>query len=250
MPQQSILSPWDSEQNSAGNHPIVQMLQQHESDLNKNNPSFLDGTTPNLPSPSGLFSDYIKTGEPLFKEAASNAYQAIKTAVTNPEKMFNNTVSYNRQDELDKLPEQIPNNLKNYVLTFSGKYNVPSSLVSQQLLKENQDFDPVAVNHNKNGTKDLGLMQINSSMVPYITNEFAKQGKKFDWKNPMDSIEAATILHNQNRNVLKNYGIPQTDKNMFDAYNVGPAAVKRSLQGDKAATSAIQSYDKGSMFGT
>lgn len=252
MPQQSILSPSDSDTtsvNSVVQHPVVSILGAEESQLKESMPSFLKHTVAGMASPTELFSDYAKTGEPMLKEAAANAWQALKTAVTEPHRIFGNTVTYNRDEEVQKaIPETVPASLKDPMFTVSNKYGISAQLLAQQLNKENKKNDAKAVNHNSDGSKDLGLMQINSRMIPYITNEFAKQGRKFNWQNPNDSIEAAAILHKQNKNVLKNYGIEQTDKNLFDAYNVGPKGLKKALAGNAAATSAVEAYNNGTMF--
>ena len=67
-------------------------------------------------------------------------------------------------------------------LCANGQPLVPVTLIRDIAWKESR-FDPLAVNHNKNGTVDKGLMQINSS-----NNEWLHLTDPFD---PCQSVHAA-----------------------------------------------------------
>lgn len=259
MPAQPILSPSAAPQKTPGStwSPLQEqqekntgtLLQQHESELNSSIPSFLKDSTSSIPSPSKLFDDYQSTQDPMFKKAAGSALIALTTLAGGAASIFDHDPTYDRTEQIEKeIPQTISNNSKQMAYDAGNHYSVDPSLLAEQLKRENVLENPKAVNHNRDGTKDLGLMQINSSIIPYITAQFAKQGKKFNWQDPYDSMEAAAMIHAQNKSILNNMHIDPTDKNLFEAYNVGPQGLRNALRGNRVATTEIEKYDKGSMF--
>lgn len=243
MVQLSTLSPLEI----GTTNSIKSILSTEEQSVKKNAPSFLQDHLNTLPSPSKLFQDYAATGNPMFKEAAGQARAHLLSA---GESMKSDPLYYNRDEEIDSaVPDSVPSTLKEAIYSASKKYSDSSiQLLSQRLNKENKSSDPMAINHNSDGTQDLGLMQINSRMVPFITKEFAKMGRSFNWKNAQDSIEASALLDKENARVLKNYNVAPTPENLFTAYNVGPNTVFKASKGDSGATTSVDNYKKGSIF--
>ena len=68
------------------------------------------------------------------------------------------------------------------ILLIAAEFGLPPYYVLSVALTENETLDPLAVNVNKNGTRDLGVMQINSSWF------------KGDWQDPETNIRAGCQL--------------------------------------------------------
>lgn len=97
-----------------------------------------------------------------------------------------------------------------------ARYNVSPNLL-RAIARQESNFKPLAVNVNTNGTRDVGLMQINEKMAAALD---------VDPKallNPHTSIETAARLLNRMRAELGNrYSYP----NIISSYNVGTPTVK------------------------
>lgn len=59
----------------------------------------------------------------------------------------------------------------------SERYSVPLELL-YAIAKVESNFNPKAVNTNRNGTTDYGLMQINSSWFPKLEKDFGVTGQR------------------------------------------------------------------------
>jgi len=55
-----------------------------------------------------------------------------------------------------------------YCFDYAGKYYQVSPLLLKAIAKVESGFNPKAKNINKNGSVDIGIMQINSSWLPYL----------------------------------------------------------------------------------
>jgi len=69
------------------------------------------------------------------------------------------------------------------IIEISVAYGLPPNFVLAIALTENWTLNPRAININENGTRDLGVMQLNDSWF-----------KREDWHDPVVNITAA-VLH-------------------------------------------------------
>jgi hypothetical protein len=112
-------------------------------------------------------------------------------------------------------------NLIVLIVSIAIEVGVPQHLMVALALTENPRLDTLAINNNKDGTKDLGLMQLNNSWF------------KGDWKDPATNVRAAAIHVKTLRDYYK--------LSWYDvavAYNCG---IKRVLDG----AVPVVSYDYG-----
>lgn len=67
------------------------------------------------------------------------------------------------------------------ILAIALEVGVPGNFALAIALTENPGLDPLAVNRNKNGTEDRGIMQLNSGWF---------KGDWGDWEDPIANIRA------------------------------------------------------------
>lgn len=68
--------------------------------MRQRSPKFLQQAIADMESPSSLFDEYMKTGEPMFREAAGRARKNLLDAANNPEETV-------KHYHLKKLHEQL-----------------------------------------------------------------------------------------------------------------------------------------------
>ncbi len=61
---------------------------------------------------------------------------------------------------LDTMPPDLKNQMESAVYEVSRKVGIPKSLI-YAIIDQESSFNPYTVNHNKDGTTDRGLMQVN-----------------------------------------------------------------------------------------
>jgi soluble lytic murein transglycosylase-like protein len=83
---------------------------------------------------------------------------------------------------------------------YGQKYNISYVLLKMVALTENEKFDKNAIRYNKNGTKDIGLMQINTLWIKELSS-FHLNEKKL--KDINTNIEIAAYILS---NLIKKYG--------------------------------------------
>lgn len=109
--------------------------------------------------------------------------------------------------------------------------------VSPRLLwaiaKVESDFNPEAINRNKNGTYDIGLMQINSSWFAYIKKHGINPSLL--WNPCYNTYVGAMVL----RHCIDTYGY---NWRAVDCYNKGKKAKETSMYVWKVYKSLLQSY--------
>lgn len=99
------------------------------------------------------------------------------------------------------------------------------------IMKMESGGNPNAINHNSNGTDDLGIMQINTADAQeygYDVNRLRT--------DPTYNIWAAADTLKRKTQMLKRIGEPVTPENLFHAYNGW------SPQGQKYADKAMDIY--------
>lgn len=109
--------------------------------------------------------------------------------------------------------------LRKMVAEICKKENISFKLVSTLIDKESE-WNPNGINHNKNGTTDYGLMQLNNSNKYMFEKYFWDRKEKFDIKNPEHN---ATVGIKFFKSLLKQYH--NDVKKALTAYNAGAAAV-------------------------
>ncbi len=102
---------------------------------------------------------------------------------------INKPVGY---DSLESLPKDLKDQIEQAVDEASSKYHVPKELI-YAIIDQESAFNPYSVNHNKDGTTDRGLMQVNYDHNKDIMKEFNIEDKNqlFDIKT---NIEVGTAI--------------------------------------------------------
>jgi soluble lytic murein transglycosylase-like protein len=90
--------------------------------------------------------------------------------------------------------------------------------------QENAVCDPKAVHQNKNGTRDLGIMQINSASIPGFLRCYWDKGHDFDWTDPADNIYLG-LRHL--KDLLSMPGVNEWQAVIF--YNAGTAWLRKGI---------------------
>lgn len=179
---------------------VQPILKAHEDDLVSKVPSFLKEAMPELATP--VFSDYLKTKDPILKQKANNNLQALTSFVHKATNYLTGTTEYERPT--------------------SNIGDVTPSILSAIQYRENAKGDANVVRTNKDGSKDYGLMQINSSMLPFVKKQFKNYGLPLDVFNPEHSKLAAKMILQDNAKVFKkSVGRPPNDAELVASYNTG-----------------------------
>lgn len=102
------------------------------------------------------------------------------------------------------------------------RHSVPEWIAARMIQNECSEWAPWAVSgRNRNGTRDYGLMQINSANIQKFC-EWYRHGAPFDPFNAWDSIDVG-LAHL--RWLFEKYG---TWQEAVCAYNAGEGAVERN----------------------
>jgi soluble lytic murein transglycosylase-like protein len=114
----------------------------------------------------------------------------------------------------------------------AGRYYGVSPHLLWAIAKVESNFNPRALNRNKNGTYDIGLMQINSSWFPYLK----KHGidPSLLWEPCYNAHVGAMVL----RHCIDTYGY---NWRAVDCYNKGKRARENSMYVWKVYKSLLQS---------
>ncbi len=114
----------------------------------------------------------------------------------------------------------------------AGRYYGVSPHLLWAIAKVESNFNPRAINRNKNGTYDIGLMQINSSWFPYLK----KHGidPSLLWDPCYNAHVGAMVL----RHCIDTYGY---NWKAVDCYNKGKKARESSMYVWKVYKSLLQS---------
>lgn len=99
-------------------------------------------------------------------------------------------------------PAPFPAPIMQCVKKASAEYHVPS-IVLLGIIKTESNGNPNAINRNRNGTVDIGLMQINSSWVQKLASSYSIKSARRALANPCYNVRVgAWIL----RSELSAYG--------------------------------------------
>ena len=92
----------------------------------------------------------------------------------------------------DSLPKDLKSQIEQAVDRASSKYHIPKELI-YAIIDQESSFNPYSVNHNKDGTTDRGLMQVNYDHNIDIMKELNIEDKNqlFDIDT---NIEAGTAI--------------------------------------------------------
>ncbi len=175
MPQPSILG---QSNNEAAVAPI---LQTEEKATKAQIPNVFSDVVSTLPSPTKLFQNYVTTGNPKFKEASGNALTALRGFATNAKNMFQNVTDTNpalhyksalSNEDLESSTS-VPAKYKDIIYNVASQHDLDPKYFGNKMMKESRG-DPMAINKNKDGTVDQGLMQINSSMTKKVSRRYGQ----------------------------------------------------------------------------
>lgn len=206
---------------------VAPILKQHVDQVTSQVPSFLKEAQPDSPAP--ILKDYNATGNPALKIQAATAFDTLNAFAQSAKKAVNSGAN---------------------AILGKSTYTAPPhmDLVANIQDKENQPGDVNALVKNKDGTFDYGLMQINSSMLPFVKDKFATMNRQFNPFNGEDSKLAASLILGDNAEKFRtSLGRAPTDMELISSYNVGINNVikqaKQNSQGKQA-----DKYMKASIF--
>lgn len=74
---------------------------------------------------------------------------------------------------------------------LAGKRYEIDPLLIYSIAKNESNFDPFAINVNQNGSKDIGIMQINSTWFPLLSKNGIKES---DLVDPCNNIEVGAWI--------------------------------------------------------
>lgn len=126
----------------------------------------------------------------------------------------------------------------------AGRYYGVSPQLLWAIAKVESNFNPKAINRNKNGTYDIGLMQINSSWFPYLKKHGINPSLL--WDPCYNAHVGAMVL----RHCIDTYGYSWR---AVDCYNKGKKArensryvwkVYKNLQQAQAYANSVQNSDQ------
>ena len=115
-----------------------------------------------------------------------------------------------------------------YLVNKCTEYNVPLRVMEAILTLENPEANPKAINRsNKNGTRDLGLFQLNDG---YLYTDFIprywRSQERFQWDNPYHNIYIAVRHVDYLYTLFLQQPTPQSRAfSVALAYNCGYGAV-------------------------
>jgi len=115
--------------------------------------------------------------------------------------------------------------LKRYVNWKAKKLGVPQE-IALAVVERESNWNHKDISKNRNGTRDMGLMQLNSSNRKYFEDKFwapDHHGVKFDPMNPEHNVEVGIKYLKW----LENYFDGDWSKAIM-GYNAGPGNVKRN----------------------
>ncbi len=90
---------------------------------------------------------------PKSQKTEDPSYEKLKSLISNDN-------SINTGYSFDALPEHLKTEIKSAVDEASKKYSIPKELI-YAIIDQESSFNPYTVNHNKDGSTDRGLMQVN-----------------------------------------------------------------------------------------
>lgn len=100
----------------------------------------------------------------------------------------------------------------------AARYQVNSTLL-HAIARTESSLNPQAINRNRNGSRDIGLMQINSSWLPVLADHGIAERDLFD---PCTNIHVGAWILAQN---FQRLGV---DWNAVGAYNARTPALRRA----------------------
>lgn len=105
--------------------------------------------------------------------------------------------------------------------TVASRYDIEPELL-QAIAGVESDYRPTALNHNSNGSRDIGLMQINSSHLPQLLSRGITEKRLLE--EPCLSIEVGASILAQ---LISRYGYNWM---AIGSYNAGPGKNRGSAR--------------------
>jgi soluble lytic murein transglycosylase-like protein len=115
-------------------------------------------------------------------------------------------------------PYTVPAVYMDSVQQATDSAEVPLWLFAR-LIERESGWDPLALNHNRNGTKDLGIAQFNDRYLPDFT-WFDNDGKTFNPWKPTEALPVAA------RYLRRLYDATHNWRDAVLAYNAGLSRVR------------------------
>lgn len=145
---------------------------------------------------------------------------SIKFELEKLNKNYEKEIQINEEIEqlyiIDMMSDNDNHSYYVYAHKMSEKYAVPYEILINLIYYESL-FNKNAVNYNKNGTKDIGISQINSGYLEYFQNKYNMT------INPLDEWQSIEFAARHLRYLLDRF---QDVTLAVSAYNCGETAVK------------------------
>jgi hypothetical protein len=134
-------------------------------------------------------------------------------------------------------------NLESYIIEQCNNNDVSVEIALAILAEENRDYDFTAVHHNRNGSMDLGLWQLNSN---YLWTDFIPRfwdrRETFRWDNPYHNTYIAIRLIRW----LYNKGFNHYQ--VIIAYNAGYKSIERAEVPESTINYAIRVFKRSGLW--
>lgn len=235
--------------NTTPSSQVTHLLKAQEDNIKQSIPSVLQDVAPKQ-SPTKLLQDYNTTGNEQFKYQAGQALNKLNSfadnAVIAASKIVPSLIgasTYDRQQKLAEIsPSNIPQPLQDPIFRSVDELVTPR-LFSRLMSVENQPADTHAIRHNSDGSRDLGLFQINTSNIPWIQKQFKAQNLIFDPFDPTDNAKAASmLLHDNAKKFTASVERLPTEDELLGTYHLGLNEIIQAAKGDIAAQKKENDY--------
>jgi hypothetical protein len=175
--------------------------------------TYTNSSTDKIVKNSVIISDKVFDIEQLHKEIIKEEAKHVTKINAN-----NTVVPKNNQGTYPNYNIPLTNEITQYLWDECNKCNIKYELALSVISNES-NFNVNATNHNKNGSIDVGLFQINSGNHKWLK----KQLNLTDLYNPKQNIKAGLYVLNDLKDKYKNY------HKMLISYNMGEGNLKKLI---------------------
>jgi hypothetical protein len=170
-------------------------------------------------------AEYAKRNAPIPREFPKESYGKKEAAeyakkIKLKEYPKNEYGSKYAEDYATLNPTMTTDAILRRMVNKHAKENGVDPKLVHSIISQESEWKVGAIGHNKNGTTDIGLMQLNSDSIPYFKAKFWPKGKTFD---PMKAEDNA-LMGIKHLSYLLRYYDGDLDKAIL-AYNAGQTAV-------------------------
>ena len=160
-------------------------------------------------------------------------------------------VFFNLPEDIQPIeePQLVEYSIYEYIIDQCKELGINYNFAMSILQSENTVADPnPKPNQNRNGTKDLGMWQLNSNYIEWFCQKFWHNEHEFDVENPFDNTYVALRIIKwlfkqiNNSNLIEQY--PDTEWLVAVAYNAGIGRLLSVTNGNPLPNSSIAYANK------